>query len=65
MINSKRVVLGGLAVGVLNLVLTVSMALVVLREHIQAQVERYHLQPPPYALFTAIAGQLLIGIAIV
>ncbi|MGH9788980.1 MAG: hypothetical protein ACRD4U_09795 [Candidatus Acidiferrales bacterium] len=44
--NTKRVVLASLAAGVLNLALTLSMAVLVLLEDVRAQVERYQLQPP-------------------
>jgi len=63
--STKRVVLAGLAAGVLNLALTLSMAFLVLLEDVRAQVERFQLQPPPYALFTVVGMQLLLGIAVV
>jgi len=63
--NTKRVVLAGLAAGVLNLALTLSMAFLVLLEDVRAQVERFQLQPPPYALFTGVGMQLFLGIAVV
>jgi len=63
--NTKRIVLAGLAAGVLNLALTLSMAFLVLLPDVRAQVERFQLQPPPYAPLTGVGMQLLIGIAVV